>query len=522
MSTESRLIIETTTQTPSDMGFGYDSLAYDTVGNTAFSIGDNPIDKERAPAGRLQLRVARSAEDLTRTLDFFANAQGAMLGAKMEGTLKFLQNTTFKANNVYVVALVDVTSEIKTLRDDKIRLRGEAAGMDALAFYKRFGDYYLKRLVQGGFLSIFLTMEAADTEAKNDFTSSVEAKEGSWEGTASGKVQFSANLRDILKRGRFEVSARHLGGAGPPQDIFSDDQDKAVDALMKYILGFEQDVRDNSAICKAEYWRYADFVGVPRGLHELTTPPTRRLSELSTLAQKYTDVTAHITQALDESDDLGLSDSNRSKLKDLRDHALKDQRAVKDCWRHDDPKDIPSPEELEKGKKIDHPADWYWRKLKDFQLDERIRVRYGGSFYLKFQDGRHLSNSKDEWPRLARGGPIKVQFAHGEGEVKQTDRLALRTKESGKYQDDVLSGSSSHKDLFWQKPDKSNNSQDWTLVKKKEGDISDRFIRYGDRVFIESLRWTGQRIKDDGDWLTTKKPNDPDEDWWWRIERIPE
>ncbi|WPB80740.1 alkaline phosphatase family protein [Archangium violaceum] len=135
-------------------------------------------------------------------------------------------------------------------------------------------------------------------------------------------------------------------------------------------------------------------------------------------------------------------------------------------------------------------------------------VRFGDNFYLCSQDGRYVitaDRSKYKWPRLGSTGQVKLQLLNGIGELTNGQTVKMKSTEDGLGNQNILGAFGDSHDCYYWDNGYDDNKQGWKVTRVDGG--GDGKIRYGDKVYLTNLSYSGQKLVRDtqyAGYLTTQ------------------
>jgi len=107
--------------------------------------------------------------------------------------------------------------------------------------------------------------------------------------------------------------------------------------------------------------------------------------------------------------------------------------------------------------------------------------------------------SHQYYPKLSTANPVGLQLTGGKGQLLHDSTVSIETTEGSVGPHKIL-GAWSTPSLYYYS--REGNRQNWT-IKKKNGQPGDR-ISYNDEVYFVNQSYSGQWLKDYGDYLTTQ------------------
>ncbi len=493
--------------------FGYDSLEFSVVDNTALEPESVVlIDGTTSPASvDFEVRLAESYEDLERAFDANAQAEGAFLGAKVNGSAKLLIDTQISAASVTLVAFVSVVSGTRTVDASKVRLSAEAAGLEALTFYQKYGDFYLARLIDGGKFVTTLTVTASSLDQKAALAAGLNAAVGHY----STPANFKARLEAAIGSKRVDLQYFQAGGASilPPGRDFA--------TVIQFATEFPDNVKSAPKVFAADFFAYASVRNAPNGLPELLLQPSRNIDGLAGFAAAYGDAITRAEYFIAEKDHFPISEPGLRLLMELAQGAKDDRATVRNAAQPVDPAKIPGPEALLKAGTLEKAPVEYTRAIDEVSSPEQSLIRYGRDFTLRSRSGLYIIAAVREgfsYPQVASTGAVALRFADpadrgGHGPVYNGYIVQIVTTEN-MSPDDTLGAFVMKHNLYYAKPDYGKKQQ-WKATRKDGGNVQ---LRLGDELQFESLEFKDQFIVAESGRLTTKHPKDANEnDYTWII-----
>jgi hypothetical protein len=500
--------------------FGYDSLKFAVIGNTALDpasvvLSDNSTSARQTS---FEIRVATSEEELNQIFAANAQAEGAFLGATVKGSASLLSETKMSATSVTVVATVSVVSASTVVDLARVRLSEEAASLGAADFYAKYGNFYLSRLIQGGDFVMFLTVTTNSLEEKLQVAAALNVTARQF----SAGADFKAELAKAVQSRQVQLRYAQAGGAKTPSSI-------DADTLIQFAVDFPNNVASSPRIIAAEFVTYASVANGPAGLQSLLLEPSKNVDDLATFAAGYEDAVARAAYFIGVASQLGASGDDLRKLEDLRQQATDDLGVVRRVWNQIDPTKIPSTAALLNPATVprrpftlhNSPAV-YMRAIDDMNLAARVIIRFGDGIVLQSRSGQYITSAsyegghgalKQHYPHTGSTGAVTLNLVdptntHSSAEVKDGDTVNLVTTETSVGENNTLSAFSTHYIYWYDAESKYDMNQRWKLTRK--GGNAGSGLRVGDQVVFENVHYRPQVVMVEDSFLTTKKPEDPD------------
>lgn len=142
--------------------------------------------------------------------------------------------------------------------------------------------------------------------------------------------------------------------------------------------------------------------------------------------------------------------------------------------------------------------------------------QFGDFVHLKNMSGEYVGPNYRTWPQLIRSGPVKLRLLGGTGDLTDGATISIASTEPNLGDKTILGAFTNSHDCYYWTAGYDADKQGWRVTKVDGGDAP---VRYGDKVFVTNLSYTGQRLVKDtryAGYVTTVAPSGE----WWVLEKI--
>jgi hypothetical protein len=164
-------------------------------------------------------RVIEDRSELNQALELSAEASFEGFGASVSGKAKFGANQSLNTYSVYFLYKLTVQNSEQKLAKATMRLDKNAKALleetppaqRAKAFFKKYGDQFVKSMKTGGELIVLYEFATSSAEDKREITAEVRA---AFEGRGESSADFAKKIKKLAERSRTTFKWHSVGGEG--------------------------------------------------------------------------------------------------------------------------------------------------------------------------------------------------------------------------------------------------------------------------------------------------------------------
>jgi hypothetical protein len=402
---------------------------------TAFikeSIKLKKLGAEKGDVVHLHVVLCKSEAEFATEASSAFEAGAAYSGVDVKGSASLLFKSQFQETSSILFAQVSV-SKIKEVLEQGLALDKNASNLMKEApeeFVRQYGNYFCSGRETGATLNVVMHFLSTDMDTKVALDSSLKA---SCEGANAGAT-IKAAIGKHSKNSSLDITIYRVGGAPQPKRTSGGGQSIDADALVGYVLEFENTVTDeNSRPIRMFYTDYGSLGD--SAFRNAEIEAEKVLDKLVDTLREYRPSLNECNYAIDQRSHIGLGKVDVRTLKKLKSDIESDVEAIQDLLnRTQEFYSLPHPEDLLKNKAIQHLPDYYSQEVKRCQSEGPI-VRYGADVYLNLSTkGVSISaiehGNGQHYGRLGQG-PIRLRFERtdkkDDQQLQVNDRFCIKT-----------------------------------------------------------------------------------------------
>lgn len=280
-------IVPTDPQSTLDLGRGFNTLSSAAKGDCVVRTEPENVFASNGKSIRMSIDKIESSQDLTKSLDFSAEAN---YGNMVSGKASFAKSLKINEYSVYVLGKVNIQLMTQTLRDVKLKDDTfELAGQSFPRFLERCGNEFVIGRTMGGEMFVLLEIKTRSKDEKRKIEAQIQ---GSY-GVASGSASFASNLENIVTNNSTSFRLYQDGGTYTDSDL-------TVPELIKRVKSFPDLVTPENA------WPVsvttASYTTLPMPIYDNPYDLLRRqevLADYLKLQQTYEDFASTVRFMLD-------------------------------------------------------------------------------------------------------------------------------------------------------------------------------------------------------------------------------